>query len=523
MVHEATGMNKEEWRDIANETADELNLPKTVLLPTQRAITKAIHEEWMTNAHSQYEKQLNTLTAIAEELDSGEIDRATLQEQLGGASGTRAMLKLFADLIPAITRLLTSNDSHSTVAAYYLHAFRMEEIFWAVIPENKRQQDGEPIHRPVKVLIKEWLLHENPYYASALVAGNRQRPLVRVNGAHKTAAFANWQPAPDAEAVIVDGEPVATWHHPQSVYSDGRPLPLPGGAKAHRLQLAIRATDQYAGDRRGYIHTDSFFLLALASALTEPLALQQEHLGAWLQGTWEPNDLSPEAVIRLRDRAGAAIGFLRNLIRLPDGTRIPLAHIDSGGLPEGTWRIHPYRVGELTSQSAYRLTGTLTTPARRHGKSAALARVVAAMEDTLSYSGWPGGAERRPHLLIPENDRKTGPGPIVTVTYIELLARAGYVFDLRNPDDYNRIKTLWNAVKRRLRAAGYMLEEGQTQAIAGDTVEIVRFTTGYKGQYSTVTFRASDRFTEAQRQVSNARKGKKLEIVPLPALLKMNS
>ena len=111
-------------------------------------------------------------------------------------------------------------------------------------------------------------------------------------------------------------------------------------------------------------------------------------------------------------------------------------------------------------------------------------------------------------------------GPTITLPYTSLLSLAGLAFDMDNPRENARIRKLWSGNQRKNRPAnsglttkletrGYLLpNEGRTlrsEAIAGDTIEIVTLQKGVAKRPGLISFRASARWVEAQRIIESRR------------------
>ena len=117
------------------------------------------------------------------------------------------------------------------------------------------------------------------------------------------------------------------------------------------------------------------------------------------------------------------------------------------------------------------------------------------LEDYAASGGQSSRADRRAPMLVPTRPGGPAPPPFTVAAY-EILARAGYVWDSRHERQAARMRQLWRRVRQALDQRGYVLGRGQSEAVAGDTVEVLRFGTR-RGRSPTVTARASARFCAA--------------------------
>ena len=397
-------------------------------------------------------------------------------------------------------------------------------LLWECMPNDKR---NGLIH-PVAVLIKGWLMQqkaiqEHPKNAKVLTT----KGMARVPNHAKTAALAQWEKLPDAVVVEVDGEPVSSpYHYRPKRASRSRStdelLRLPGTKAAMDLRLArLRDIEEHAHiDRRSPLPGDTLYLSSLGSALTVPITLHVDDLGAMLAGRFLAAGATPKQKANWRARAWSAITWTSMDIKMPSGHWMPLLRIDRGGdLPEGVICIWPYNWPAGTA-SGYRLTGTLTGQIPRSDRSGSLARLIAGIEDYIAAST---PTHRIPRLLKPE--RSGGGGPISEfIPYPVLLARSGFYFDLTDKRSNDATRQLWQRLKGQIESKGYLLPSLRAEAEAGDTVEIVSIEKGKptNGGMGGLIVRASARYIEAHEVIRRTR-GKAFDAVPLPSLFRHNN
>ena len=219
---------------------------------------------------------------------------------------------------------------------------------------------------PLAPLVRAWLdsrkTSVSPHQASILTAGNCM--LTRIPTPLTTSALATWKsvlPGEDAvvDAIIVDGEPMATMHicgrRPlKSHFSrpsratglQGELLTLPGTRDAESLILQRAAELDHIGvDRRNPLHADVFFMLALSCGLTHPVTVDVATVGAWLTGRFSTNGIKTSERQDLERRAWDALSWARQWIILPSGHRYALLDVGTTGFPEGVVQLVPIRLG----------------------------------------------------------------------------------------------------------------------------------------------------------------------------------
>ena len=248
-------------------------------------------------------------------------------------------------------------------------------------------------------------------------------------------------------------------------------------------------------------------------------------LFAWVTGRAGLAGLTPKQREAYQSRAWTALEWGRAWFWLPDLPHpFALLDVETVGLPAGWIVLKPWDWQSYREHygGTWRLSGAIANTSAREGGAQAgravqLPRLIAGIEDYVSASGSPGKHDRRARLLIPES--KGGPGPVVAVTYRELMARAGWAFNFDNPAEANKAAKVWSRLAERLEANGYVLASEGGEAAARDTIEIVRIAAGQPGPNpARVYLRASKRFVEAVRKAGVA-KGGGLEGTPLRFLL----
>ena len=326
---------------------------------------------------------------------------------------------------------------------------------------------------------------------------------VRQPDALATAALATWTPAenlPDVRAVMVDGEPMATetlLQPARAVRPDGQLFALPGTRDAGSLILQrLKAIDAAGVDRRAAMPADTYATLALACALTGSATLEVAAFGAWLGGRDVADVRNAADMARLRGRAWAALDAARAHFVLDDGNRVTLLDVSTVNLPIGTVRLTGWDWGRARAHGLghWTLTGALAHIGIRADGYGSMGRFVAALEDWAAHGTPASRADRRSRWLVPI--RPGGPGPWVTVGAMDLLARAGYVWQAADAADHARMRKLWQRIRGQLDARGYRVAHTAAESQAGDTVEIRCFGDG-RGSTATVTARASARFCAA--------------------------
>ena len=286
-----------------------------------------------------------------------------------------------------------------------IHSMTLMHALWEAIPNA--QLAG--VRHPFAPLIEAWLLRQyeikqRPENAKALTING----LARTPNHMKTAALAQWETMPDAMIIKIDGEPVSSPYphrpkRPVNSNPDSLPLHIPGTREAMDLRLAVlRDIEQHAHiDRRNPLPGDTHHVLTLGAALTAPMTLPVDDLGAMIAGYLSAAGATPKTRLRWRERAWNASSWASMDIQLPSGHWMPLLRIDRGGdLPEGMIRIWPYDWPKGPA-SGYRLTGALTGQITRSDKKGSFPRLIAGIEDFIGASTY---------LKKPEHGR-SGPGP----------------------------------------------------------------------------------------------------------------
>lgn len=389
---------------------------------------------------------------------------------------------------------------------------------WESLPDQQREGHGDLKH-PLSALIEAWLLRQKahqelPENAKLLTV----KEMARVPNQVKTAALASWEKMPDAAVVEVDGVPVSSPFHyrprrANSTRESTEFLKLPGTAMAMDLRLALlRDIEENADiDRRNPLPGDTLYLFTLASALTGPITLSADRLGAMIAGRFSTAGATPKKKALWRERAWAAIKWASMDIRMPSGHWMPILRIDRGGdLPEGIIRIWPYA---WLNGKGYRLTGALTGQVNRSDRSGSFSRLIAGIEDYLAASSPTG---KTPRLL--KSEHSGGPGIASEfIPYPILLARSGFHFDLTDKQSYNATAQLWKRLTTQIESKGYLLPSPTGEAEAGDTVEVVKIRKGGRGGVGGLIVRASARYIEAH-EIIRRKRGNVLDAVPLPDL-----
>lgn len=386
---------------------------------------------------------------------------------------------------------------------------------WAVTVDAAYQAADEagsaPAHHPLRPLFMAYADAHRADAPALVVAGSPG--YVRQPDAMATAALATWTPAaglPDVRAVMVDGEPMATeapLRPVQAVRADGQLFALPGTRDAHSLILQrLRGLDAAGVDRRAVLSADTYATLALACALTGSATVDVATFGAWLAGRDVATVRNARDLASLRQRAWTALDAARAHFVLPDGNRLALLDVATVNLPLGTVRLTGWDWGRALRAGLghWALTGALAHIGIRADGYGSVGRFVAALEDYAVHGSQSSRADRRSRWLVPE--RPGGPGPWFTVGAMDLLARAGYVWDPRNVADAARMRKLWQGIRAQLERRGYLVARTTAESVAGDTVEIQRFGAGGRGRPATVKARASARFCAAVTATNTARR-----------------
>ena len=428
--------------------------------------------------------------------------------------------------------------------------------------DEARCVDPEIRLNPLAPLVMAWQKrYRPPGQIQVLTAG--QARLTRMPNHLATVALSEWEETPDdAESpdldllmATVDGVPVASATATQPEFRKPRRpkrtlgqqqklFDLPGNRHAESLVLLLmrsleREIIQEADDidRRYAIHSDVFFTLSLACALTTPLTVSVDTYGAWLTGRYTTKGIKGAEQAILRKRAFQALDWARGWVITEKGYPLALLDVGTVGLLEGTVELRPWGWGFASGAASvgWRLTGAVANAATRaaaasdgrtgepgHSRAGGygtFGRIVAALDDFIGASGRVSRTDSRDRLLVPV--RRGGPGPVGIITAGDLLARAGLVWDQSDKRQASRARQLWKSTLERFEHGGYILGNGPgSEAPAGDTVEVVEIIKGHGKRPGALRFRASARFVEAYTKVKNRGNGGGLDHTPLPEVFK---
>ena len=438
------------------------------------------------------------------------VSRATLRAALQGPDAMESL----AAAIPqpaAPAALAAAADPWDALAAMFAPLVDssippdLAGMAWIHALWQWAHADAPDLKHPVAPLAAAYLDAHRPQPAALVVYGSPG--YARQPAAAGTVALATWERAPDVHAVLIDGEPVATeapLRPVRAVRPDGQLFALPGTRDADSLILRrLKALDAAGVERRAALPADTYATLALACALTGPATLTVEQFGAWLGQRDLAAVRSERQRIDLRRRAWSALDAARAHFVTPDGQHLALLDVRTVNLPLGTVRLHGWNWAAARSAGLgwWTLTGALAHIGVRADAYGSIGRFVAALEDYAASGGQASRADRRAPHLIPE--RPGGPGPAFTVAAYDLLARAGYVWDGRDERQAAKMRQTWRRVRQALEQRGYVLGRGQSESVAGDTVEVLRF--NQRGRSSpTLTARASARFCAAYAYVNRS-------------------
>ena len=508
------------WRDLYGQLMDKHDLPDSAEEPTPDKVIQSMitawskKEDWLLGALLKMTKRSRALLYWLEEVKHESAFEAVITftdsfELTTAFSLHRAAEKPEQTTNRQFTPFTEKRWEHHLDA---LHAI------WETLPDQQREGHGNLKH-PLSALIEAWLLRQKahqelPENAKLLTV----KEMARVPNQVKTAALASWEKMPDAAVVEVDGVPVSSPFHyrprrANSTRESTEFLKLPGTAMAMDLRLALlRDIEENADiDRRNPLPGDTLYLFTLASALTGPITLSADRLGAMIAGRFSTAGATPKKKALWRERAWAAIKWASMDIRMPSGHWMPILRIDRGGdLPEGIIRIWPYA---WLNGKGYRLTGALTGQVNRSDRSGSFSRLIAGIEDYLAASSPTG---KTPRLL--KSEHSGGPGIASEfIPYPILLARSGFHFDLTDKQSYNATAQLWKRLTTQIESKGYLLPSPTGEAEAGDTVEVVKIRKGGRGGVGGLIVRASARYIEAH-EIIRRKRGNVLDAVPLPDL-----
>ena len=327
---------------------------------------------------------------------------------------------------------------------------------------------------------------------------------------HRVPALADLATLSPVEAVMVDGEPMAsggpealtTWRRvrpkagEQRAFAFAGPRSLGGQAVGDVVIRTLASLPRM--DMRSPIVGDVARTAALAFALTGYGPIPDSAGAVFVGG----RDTLPN-----RQRWWKACEWLRAMtitINERTGEWVGLANVDpdgAGGVhlgPPAWWR------GKGEGQR-WRLSGALWRPVRIGGGRGAggqdehysgLARMLAGFEARLCYSPSSGRGKRGrvPDTLRPV--RRGGPGPEVWIGWRDAITLAGE----NVPAAVDVTGTEGRRYRKRvetLTAAGYCIGPRGEAAPAGDTVEIVRVQRGARNRPAGLWVRASARFCAA--------------------------
>lgn len=351
-----------------------------------------------------------------------------------------------------------------------------------------------------------------------------------MSAAHRFRGDSEWDAPPDlldlrTRVLLVPGEgesqPLAS---PAPAYTGYRPAPAPVPLPAlfdetAPQDLVLAGLGPYLASGRGtpYWQGDLYRLGMLGMSLSHAIRIDIDDLAAWLDNRTDLKGLDTRARNRLRQRAWHVVRGNPWWEMDPEtGAGCFLLNLHQYG---NTFSWHPWagwemmREKRMLNHHTRRFSGALTHFAERQpDRSTHPGLLLAAMEEMLQ-SGRQRNQRGIPHLCIPERG-KTGPGPVVTLTGEQLLARAG----LWAAKHRARVMRLAR-IRERLEGAGYFTTL-PGEAAAGDTVEIVAWQTG-RNRHAPVriSFRATARLCAALA-VGKTREEKRWKEVSLHTLLR---
>lgn len=322
------------------------------------------------------------------------------------------------------------------------------------------------------------------------------------------------------EAVEVDGEPLATRTAIMTglggkTYRRRKGAPNGTGLKPGPRTLGgnevgdvvLHSLSHYAltGDERAPIRGDIYRLALASFAISGPMTIPPE-LGAIFIGGgdtkanrtrwWDASRTLNGLTVVINDRTGE----WRNLA---------MVDVESDGV------VHIAAPAWWKGNDKWRLAGGLFRPLLLGGKSVrgtkqgywgGLARTIASIEAVLSYgpSAGRGQEGRIPDRLRCETG-KTGPGPVVFISWLDVLRLAGEHVDSKADSDSAEAKR-WQRRRDALKDAGYVVPRRCASASAGDTVEVVEIVRGSRTRPAGLLVRASERFVQATRKAHDLNK-----------------
>lgn len=365
-------------------------------------------------------------------------------------------------------------------------------------------------------------------YARVQAVGSSM--LTRIPTIARSAALIPWHES-RASAIKVDGSPIVSpapdvksYVPYRSKSRDGKLFQIPGMHQAESMILRVLSNLPHETDRRTPLPADLYFILTLGCALQRPVYLHIDDVARWLIGLSDASKLDYRSFKTLRERAWSALDWARSWVQLPDGNYKALVDINTVGQNSGNFEMRTYGWELATGQAkSWRLTGGAVnvvartkSPGSGRGNDYGLfSQIIAGMEDIISSS--PGiGKSRTPHLLVRSD--VSGAGQPITIDYPTLLARSGFAFDATDDLQWTKTRNTWRRLSERLQRNGYVVRKISDEAQAGDTVEVVDFIKGTRGNPGSVKFRASARFVEAQRKAQSPEEGG-FDSVPLKSIL----
>ena len=381
--------------------------------------------------------------------------------------------------------------------------WQIAQAIWNSIPDPKPPHVLAPLLD--FILIDRMCRNQTPERVSARVSVNSENQYSRLSNVGHTVALGRWKETPCGSATVieVDGEPVAsravyTPIQQVSIHRSGQHmyLPLPGPTDAIDLRLQLLELQARTGiDRRDPLQHDTATVLALASAIVQPLTTEIDRLAQWMAGQGRlPRG---EEALRWRERAWEALDWIRMWMPTPDGDRLPIVRVDTGGnLPAGVVTIWPYDWDKRGGQ--WSLTGALIHQRARLKayRGGALAQVALGIEGFLGTSRAYSGKDKTPHLLLPVGPGKAGPWS-EWMPYPHLFARSGLYYDWGSRPGRKAASEQWSRMTDKALKPYEVGRDGQ-EAEAGDTFEIEIEERKHGDSVGRIRVRASARLLEAR-------------------------